>query len=261
MENLPLFDLIDSAPNLAGTASAEILYGDHQGNRIEGLGGNDTLHGHKGADTLSGGDGDDTIYGGEGNDVIVFGAGRDRIDGEAGIDTLQLDSTRAALTWTRSDGGIAIAPVGGTTASVLQNVERLRFSDRTLAVDVDGNAGTIAKILGAVLGHDAVRDARIVGIGLHYADAGNDTAELLNLALNARLGAGFSDAAAIAVVFRNIAGVDIPESWLNQYLGQLRDSKGTVVGLIESVLDHPANLANIELTGLVANGIEFIPFA
>ncbi len=51
------------------------------------------------------------------------------------------------------------------------NIERIGFSDSKLALDIDGNAGTTAKILGAFLGAGYQR-ADLVGVGLDLLDSG-----------------------------------------------------------------------------------------
>jgi hypothetical protein len=82
--------------------------------------------------------------------------------------------------WRVSDGS------GGETR--LHAVERLQFDDGKLALDLDGNAGTVARVLGAVFGATAVVNAAYVGIGLQLADAGTSPQALVQLALDARLG-------------------------------------------------------------------------
>jgi Ca2+-binding RTX toxin-like protein len=71
-----------------GTDVAETMYGlQDQVNRINGMGGNDTIYGGALEDILNGGDGNDTITAGAGNDVITGGAGNDALDGGLGNDT------------------------------------------------------------------------------------------------------------------------------------------------------------------------------
>ena len=86
------FDSITGSLN-----GSDILIGDAQNNRLEGLGGNDSLTGLDGddvlagglgSDTLDGGNGTDTLNGGDGNDILVGGDGTDILDGGAGNDTL-----------------------------------------------------------------------------------------------------------------------------------------------------------------------------
>ena len=47
-------------------------------------------------------------------------------------------------------------------------IERLKFLDKTIAIDLDGNAGITAKVIGAVLGKDAVKSSSIFGIGTPF---------------------------------------------------------------------------------------------
>lgn len=69
---LPLFELIDDKPNLAGSSANETLYGDYHANGLTGLAGADALYGGSGADRLEGGLGADWLSGGSGADVFVF---------------------------------------------------------------------------------------------------------------------------------------------------------------------------------------------
>ena len=54
----------------------------------------------------------------------------------------------------------------------LKNIERVEFADAKLALDIDGNAGTTAKILGAFLGASGIQRADLVGVGLDLLDSG-----------------------------------------------------------------------------------------
>ncbi len=65
------------------------MIGDHNDDRIYGLGGNDKLNGLKGNDFLDGGAGDDELIGGEGSDLLVGGKDKDILIGEAGNDILK----------------------------------------------------------------------------------------------------------------------------------------------------------------------------
>ncbi len=62
----------------AALAGADTFDMSAEGDRIFGLGGNDTMRGNGGADTIDGGSGDDLLYGGLGRDVVVGGIGSDR---------------------------------------------------------------------------------------------------------------------------------------------------------------------------------------
>ena len=51
-------------------------------------------------------------------------------------------------------------------------MERLRFSDKGLAFDLDGAAGQVARTLGAVFGPESITNKEYVGIGLSLLDVG-----------------------------------------------------------------------------------------
>jgi serralysin len=71
-DGLPLFELIDTQPNLTGSAANELLYGDYHANTLTGQAGADALYGGSGADRLEGGLGNDWLAGGSGADLFVF---------------------------------------------------------------------------------------------------------------------------------------------------------------------------------------------
>ncbi len=77
---------------------------------------------------------------------------------------------------------IVSEPTGSDDTDYLTNVGRLKFSDKSIALDLDGNAGTTAKILGAVFGKDAVNNKNYVGIGLNFLDTGWSYDNLVGLA-------------------------------------------------------------------------------
>ena len=77
--------------NAIGSTGNNVITGNDQANRLEGLGGNDTLTGNAGNDSLYGGDGADSIAGGDGDDFVSGGSGADTLDGGAGIDTVTYD--------------------------------------------------------------------------------------------------------------------------------------------------------------------------
>jgi Ca2+-binding RTX toxin-like protein len=65
-------DSVSGVEWVRGTQSGDSITGNDLGNRLESLGGEDTLTGGAGNDTLIGGDGPDTLTGGDGADFFVF---------------------------------------------------------------------------------------------------------------------------------------------------------------------------------------------
>lgn len=92
---------------------------------------NDTITGASGAEYLKGFGGNDMIEGGVGNDVI---------DGGAGTDTAVYAGQSSSYQVIKSSTGYAV--VGGADGGdSLLNIERIKFADKTIALDTGGNAG------------------------------------------------------------------------------------------------------------------------
>jgi Ca2+-binding RTX toxin-like protein len=74
-------------PNGKGNAS-EMIGGTELANKINALGGNDTVWGDGGNDIIEGGLGNDFLHGGNDNDIITDSSGDDLIWGDAGDDNI-----------------------------------------------------------------------------------------------------------------------------------------------------------------------------
>jgi Ca2+-binding RTX toxin-like protein len=144
------------------------------------------------------------LTGNAGRNTLTGLGGDDAIDGGEGIDTAVYTGPRSQYTVTR---GSTTTSVSGEGNDTLSNVERLQFSDGGLALDLAGNAGMVAKILGAVFGQAAVGDRALAGIGLNIADtSGMSYQQLMQLALDYRLGAGASNEAVVDLLHTNVMG-------------------------------------------------------
>ena len=218
----------------------DVLRGNAGANRLEGVGGNDRLEGRDGNDTLVGGDGNDTLSGGNGLDVAVF------------------TGTKNAYALSKAAANFNVNG-GAGNADVLDGVERLRFDDAWVAIDLDGNAGTVAKILGAVFGAASVANQTYFGIGLFYIDGGMSYEALMQLALDARLGAGPSHTAVVTLLYTNVVGVPPDAAALANFVGLLDRHEFTPATLGILAADFSLNLENINLVGLANTGVEFIP--
>ena len=223
-------------------------------------------------DYIDGGAGNDLLYGGNSSDIILGGLGNDLIDGGSGTDTVRVDGLFGSGVNTNysiskfNDGSWNISFIGPTIAiypppatngtDKLINVERLRFTDKSFALDLDGNAGKAAKIIGSVLGLASVSNPTFVGIGLNYLDKGMSYSELGELALKA-IGAINADVI-VSTLWRNVVGFDASTEQKAPYIKML--SEGMRTGdLVVFAADTSLNTTNINLVGLAQTGIEYIP--
>lgn len=224
--------------NLTGTSYADKLYGNDADNLIVGGLGHDWLEGLNGSDVLQGGQGDDQLNGGVGIDTAQF----------AGSFANYITSSQKSV-FVVSD-----KRSNGEGMDVLTHIERLKFSDKSVAIDLDGHAGIAVKVIGAVLGKDAVKNPGLVGIGLSYLDNDLSYSDLGLLALNA-VGATSNDAI-VSKLWFNLVGSTASTSDKAPYIKMLAD--GMKPGdLVVMAADLPLNTYNIGLVGLIQTGVEF----
>lgn len=228
--------------NLVGSAYADKLYGSETNN------------------VINGGAGNDDIFGGGGNDSLIGGTGNDQIIGGYGIDTVQLSGNWSNYTILLDQASttttIVDKIVSNDGTDQLNEVERLKFNDKLIALDLPGNAGLTAKILGAVMGKDSLQNKTYVGIGLNLLDGGMSYADLATLALTA-IGATSNDAV-VSTLWKNVIGTEATSAIKDPYLKML--AEGMKVGdLAILAADSTFNISNINLVGLMQTGIEFLP--
>lgn len=225
--------------NLIGSAFADNLHGNDVNNVINGGAGNDQITGGGGGDQITGGGGNDNIDGGIGIDIAIF-------SGASKGYKISTEATSVLVTGDAITDGI----------DTLLNIERIRFSDKSIAIDLNGNAGISAKVIGAVLGKTQVQNSTYVGLGLSYLDKGMSYSDLSALALTA-VGATTNDAV-VSTLWKNVIGTDATAEIKAPYIKMLTD--GMKVGdLVVLAADTSFNTTNINLVGLAQTGIEYLP--
>ena len=203
-----------------------------------------------------GGLGNDTLLGNLANNVLRGNRGDDILDGNTGIDTAVFSGSRASYELTIGTKIQVVDKSGLEGTDNLTKIERLQFTDKSVAIDLDGNAGSTAKIIGAVLGNSALKNPTYVGIGLSFLDKGMSYSDLGALALNA-VGVTTNDAI-VSTLWLNVIGS--PASALDKapFIKMLAD--GMKAGdLVALASDTAFNTTNINLVGLAQTGIEYIP--
>jgi Ca2+-binding RTX toxin-like protein len=216
------------------------------------------LTGTGAGDDLSGTPGVDAIAALAGDDVIRADAGNDSIDGGAGMDLVVYAGPREAYEVTRIGVGFKVAARAGAAAGEdsdqLRNVERLQFSDGSLALDLDGQAGQVARILGAVFGADAVVDQRLAGTGLSLLEQGLSYEALAAAAVSFAGKTAHADI--VDLLWNNIVGTAIPAAERGYWVGLL-DGGLSVGAFTVMAADSSLNAANIDLVGLASTGLAY----
>jgi hypothetical protein len=146
--------------------------------------------------------------------------------------------------------------LGNEGVDTVSNIERLVFSDKSIALDLSGSAGTTAKILGAVFGKDSLSNKNYMGIGLSFLDSGWTYDNLAGLALDAA-GVKTNDQI-VSLLWSNVIGTK-PTAADKQPFIALLENGMSAGALAQLAADSSYNITNINLVGLAQTGIEYIP--
>lgn len=215
----------------------------------------------------------ENAIGGGGNDVLLGnavanrlhgGGGDDRLDGAAGVDAAVYSGARSAHTVTKTETGWTVAG-GADGRDTLANVERLIFADGGLALDtgVDGRAGQTAQILRALFGAPYVANATFAGIGLSLLDQGVSYTDLVGLAIGTSIFEGLAGSRSntdfVKLVYKNVIGAEAGPAELANFVGLLDSGAFTQASLGVLACQVSFNTGSVELVGLAATGLEFMP--
>ena len=230
-----------AAPIVTAPGQITVNFGTTMENVI-GSAFDDALFGNAQVNVITGNGGWDTIDGGDGIDIAIYSESLSAV-------TLRCRKASTNTTWeiTLSNGD----------KDTLVNVERLSFTDTRLALDLDGHAGSTAKLLGAFLGSTGVSNKSFVGIGLQYLDAGDTYESLMELAISKVFGETPNSRSVVATFYQNLTGQQAPESVIDIYASLLDDSDLSLLSLSLQVADNEINLSNINFVGLSSTGIEY----
>lgn len=206
------------------------------------------------------------ITGNAANNRFTSGNGSDVLDGGDGRDTSVYSRPMADYTLAKTSTGFTVTNKFLSNlsrfetffADTLTSIERLEFQDVKVALDINGNAGTAAKILGAVFGKASLSNREYVGTAINLLDNGMSYRNLMDAALNVKLGAAADSAAVVNLLFNNIVGAAPSASDLATYTSLLNSGQLARADLAVSAADHALNQSNINLVGLATTGIEYI---
>lgn len=201
------------------------------------------------------------IAGGAGRDILIGFCGNDTLIGKENIDTATyLNNSNEFGVNKNIDGTWTIEHRSSESEGMdtLVDMERIKFSDISLALDLDGNAGITAKILGAVFGRESVSNLAYAGIGLALLDDGMSYKALMQVAIDAALGAHTANHAdVVELLYENVAGFAPATNEKTYFVDLLNSGAHTVVSIGIMAADHPLNQANINLVGLSQTGLGY----
>ena len=193
---------------------------------------------------------------GQGNDILIGNGSRNTLDGGAGIDTVQTGSARSQFTLNKTSDGYTLTDNANPgNQDTLTNIERVKFADAHVALDLDGHAGEVAKLLGAVFGAATVANQDYAGIGLTKADEGLSYEQLATFAIDATKLTSHEDI--VMLLWQNLFGSAPTESEKSPYVEMLDIGEISTGALAVLAADTGINAENIHLTGLAQTGLAY----
>jgi endo-alpha-1,4-polygalactosaminidase (GH114 family) len=184
----------------------------------------------------------------------------DTIDGGAGLNTVVYRANFAQYSLTPlADGGFTVASKSTAEGpDVLHDIERLQFADKNIALDLNGHAGIVARILGSVFGVASLSNETYVGIGLKLADAGTSFQDLMKYAIDVQLGTAASDKSVVDLLYTNVTGNAPPSDVEAYYVQQLQAGTYTQSSLAVVAAETLENAQHIGLAGLASTGLPYL---
>lgn len=191
-----------------------------------------------------------------GNDVFVATAGNDTFDGGAGLDTVVMNGARAGF-GVKINAPANVTVTGAGTDNFL-NIERLQFSDGTLALDTSGNAGQAYRIYQAAF--NRTPDSGGLSFWIKTMDGGrslNDVAAgFVNSAEFASVyGSAPSNSQFVDKLYNNVLGRSGEAGGVAYWNGRL-DSGASKADVLAGFSESPENITGV--SAKIADGIWFV---
>ena len=165
-----------------------------------------------------------------------------------------------ALTVSLTSTGYQGRASDGTGLFTFENINRIQFKDKSIALDFanNGNASLVAKTLVAVFGAPSVSNTSYVGIGLKFLDQDTHAtssakfSDIIALALSVALPSA-SNAQVVDLLYTNVVGAHPTSSQAQPFVAMLETGAQTVSSL--GVM--AADLVNITAMGLPQAGLPY----
>ena len=211
------------------------------------------------------------LTGSTGNDSFTSSTGNATIDGGAGTDAVVYSGGRASFSLTKAGNGFTVTDntgVAGTDS--LQNIERIKFSDGSIALDVGATqpAGQTAMLLGAVLPGRLVFDVSkqaLLGAAIALFDQGFSLPTLSGAVMRLPIwdvltGKATPTNTDIATyLLNNVNGAAPDGTTLASAVASLNTETdfATQGNFLWHLAESTANQTRIDLVGLASTGLAF----
>jgi hypothetical protein len=201
------------------------------------------------------------VAGGSGDDRLAGSARDEAFDGGAGIDSVSFTGARSQyLVVHGATGWNARDLTGAQGSDVLANVERLLFADGALALDIEGQAGSLYRLYQAAF--DRKPDAAGMGWWLGQVDHGTALLDVAAQLVHSnefvqKYGAQMDNAAYVGQLYQNVLHRAGDSAGTAFWRGAL-DAGMTREAVLAQFADSGENVAQV--VGSIQNGIAYVPY-
>ena len=240
------------------------------GTASDGYGTTDTLRNIE--DVRGSRDFSDTLTGNAGNNRLAGLGGNDTLDGGAGADTAVFTGLRAGYTFAKAvTGPVMVTDNTGTEGTdTLLNIERLKFSDISIALDVGAtqSGGQAQLLLGAVLGKDLLATKKpLVGTGIDLFDQGYTLQQLSGAIMRLDIWGVLANGGQASATNTQIA------NYLLTTVNKAAPDAATLAAAVQAIntetgaaqgnflwhlAESAANQVQVGLVGLATTGLDFV---
>jgi hypothetical protein len=194
-------------------------------------------------------------------DVFHVASGAHAIDGGAGLDTVAYQGAHSGFTVHATTSGFTVTGGTGAVQDTLVGVERLQFSDASVALDINGTAGEAYRLYQAAF--DRAPDADGLGYWIKMMDNGQTLQQVAagfvaSQEFASLYGPNASDSQFVNALYQNVlhrAGEAAGYNFWMAALEQHGASRATVLGSFSESAENQA-----QVIGSIHDGILFHPW-
>lgn len=221
---------------------------------INGIASNkaEALFGTTNDDTISALAGDDDLYGDSGNDTL---------DGGAGLDTANYQGLRTNYTITTNAQTFQVTDSNTTRdgSDSITGIERLIFSDKSVALDIAGNAGQAYRLYQAAF--NRAPDAAGLGYWINLRDKGTTNEDvaagfLSSPEFQALVGTAPTANTLVTAFYNNVLHRAPDQAGLTYWTDLLANNQLNNAQVLTGFSESAEN--QLQVLGAIQNGIDFI---
>ncbi len=178
------------------------------------------------------------------------------VDGGLGDDFIYFNGNFSAYSLKNNESEIEISR--HDEVLVLLSIDRLIFSDRGIAYNLEGDVGFSVKLLGAFLGKAESQNPASIGLVMQYLGNGYSEEEILQLAVEYVYGERPAITSVIEGLYSNVHGEAAPSSVMSELTADFDSGSSTAISIASQFVESQQNIEMIDLIGLSNTGVEYL---